>query len=216
MILAAGRGERMRPLTDSIPKPLLEVRGKPLIMHQIAALKQAGIEQLVINTGALGEQMHARLGNGNELGVEIAYSDEGDEPLETAGGIINALPLLGDGPFIVANADIYTNFDYACLPASLDSEAHLVLVPNPAHHPEGDFALENDRVHATGKEKFTYSGIGVYQTRMFENLAPGHRALAPLLIAAMENGAVTGVLHSGYWNDIGTPERLEQANAIKL
>ncbi len=212
MILAAGRGERMRPLTDSIPKPLLEVNGKPLIVHQIEALKLAGIEQLVINTASLGELIHERLGNGDAFNVQITYSDEGDSPLETAGGIINALPLLEDEPFIVTNADIFTDYDYSSLPDSIAGDAHLVLVANPSHHPQGDFALQDSRVLPEGKQKYTFSGIGVYQPQLFQQYTPGFRALAPVLIAAMNKGSVSGTHYMGYWNDIGTPERLEKAN----
>jgi N-acetyl-alpha-D-muramate 1-phosphate uridylyltransferase len=213
MILAAGCGERMRPLTDKVPKPLLEVTGKALIVYQIEALEAAGIKDIVINTGHLGEQIQYHLGTGDSFGVQIVYSDEGDNILETAGGIIKALPLLGDEPFIVTNADIYTDFDYRTLPQKLDSDAHLVLVNNPPHNPGGDFALENGHVLQEGKEKLTYSGIGLYHPRFFKNSDPGRSPLAPLLHQSSQAKNLTGQYFKGLWNDVGTPERLEELNS---
>lgn len=212
MILAAGRGERMRPLTDSVPKPLLEVAGKPLIVHQIEALALAGIETIVINTGRLGDQIQYHLGTGNSFGVSILYSEEGDEPLETAGGIFKALPMLGTSPFIVTNADIFTDFDYRSLPQQFDSDAHLVLVNNPEHNPEGDFALEGGRVLGEGLQKLTYSGIGLYQPRFFKNCHSGRFPLAPLLHQSAKDNCLTGQHFLGFWSDIGTPERLQEVN----
>ena len=173
MILAAGRGERMRPLTDSTPKPLLEVKGKPLIVHHIERLASAGIKTIVINTGHLGGQIHERLGTGEGFGVSIKYSDEGDELLETAGGIVKALPLLGNVPFIVTNADIVTDFDYSFLPRQLVSDAHLVMVDNPEHNTVGDFALEKNRLHNEGQHRLTYSGIGLFSPLFFKDCMPG-------------------------------------------
>ncbi len=212
MILAAGRGERMRPLTDAVPKPLLEVAGKPLIVHQIEALGLAGIEAIVINTGRLGDQIQYHLGTGESFGVSILYSEEGDEPLETAGGIVKALPLLGTEPFIVTNADIYTDFDYLTLPEQLDSNAHLVLVDNPPHNPDGDFALENGQLQNEGPQKLTYSGIGLYSPQFFKDCALGKLPLAPLLRQSAQENRVSGQYFTGFWSDIGTPERLNEVN----
>lgn len=212
MILAAGRGERMRPLTDTVPKPLLEVAGKPLIVHQIEALGLAGIEMIVINTGRLGDQIQYHLGTGESFGVSILYSEEGDEPLETAGGIVKALPLLGNEPFIVTNADIYTDFDYLTLPELVDSNAHLVLVDNPPHNPEGDFALEDGQLQNEGPQRLTYSGIGLYSPRLFKNCALGKLPLAPLLRQSAQENRLSGQSFTGFWRDIGTPERLNEVN----
>ena len=211
MILAAGRGERMRPLTDHIPKPLLETGGKPLIVHQIERLRAAGIEQLVINVAWHGTLIERALGNGSALGVEIRYSREPEGALETAGGIRHALGLLGNDPFLVVNSDIHCDFPIARL-AGLDlaDRAHLVLVDNPEHHPEGDFALSEGRVMFSGSPRFTYSGIGLFRPEMFASLSPGYRALRPVLDAAIESGRVSGEHYSGVWRDIGTPERLDQ------
>lgn len=218
MILAAGRGERMRPLTDRTPKPLLEVRGKPLIEWVIAALARAGVTELVINHAHLGNQLVEALGNGARLGVSIRYSAE-RETLETAGGIAQALHLLGDSPFIAANSDLFCDYDFSALAArSLgDDLAHLVLVANPDHHPEGDFALDQGRVAVRGApaSMLTFAGIGLYNPRLFSGITPGHKApLAPLLRKAMAAGRVSGERHSGAWNDVGTPERLAAINSM--
>lgn len=212
MILAAGRGERMRPLTDTVPKPLLEVAGKPLIVHQIEALGLAGIGTIVINTGRLGDQIQYHLGTGESFGVSILYSEEGDEPLETAGGIVKALPLLGTEPFIVTNADIYSDFDYQTLPEQLDSDAQLVLVDNPPHNPDGDFALENGQLQNEGPQRLTYSGIGLYSPRFFKDCAHGKLPLAPLLRQSAQENRLSGQYFKGFWCDIGTPERLAEVN----
>jgi N-acetyl-alpha-D-muramate 1-phosphate uridylyltransferase len=212
MILAAGRGERMRPLTDKAPKPLLEIAGKALIVYQIEALKSAGVENIVINTGHLGDQIQSRLGAGESFGVRIRYSDEADDILETAGGIIKALPLLGDSPFIVTNADIYTDFDYQTLPEQLQSDAHLVLVNNPPHHPQGDFAFEEGRILKKGKKVLTYSGIGLFHPRFFKNCDPGRSPLAPLLHKSAHANNLTAQHYEGLWSDVGTPSRLEEIN----
>lgn len=218
MILAAGLGERMRPLTDHTPKPLLAVGGKPLIEWQIERLRAAGFTDLVINHAHLGRQIENHLGDGARLGVRIAWSDEGT-PLETAGGIARALHLLGGAPFLVTNGDVYAEYDYAVLQPVLtamaadpDRVAHLVLVANPPHHPEGDFVLEAGRVvmpptHAVARH--TFSGIGCYRPELFAGITPGDKArLAPLLIAAMNAGKVTGEYFPGRWEDVGTPARL--------
>ncbi len=216
MVLAAGRGERMRPLTDTLPKPLLEVGGKSLIVHQIEALCLAGIEIIVINTGHLGDQIQHQLGTGEKFGVVIRYSKEGDEPLETAGGILKALPLLGSGPFIVTNSDIYSNFDYQSLPKQLDSDAHLVMVDNPSHNLEGDFAFEHGQLQNEGAQKLTYSGIGLYSPKFFKDCAYGKFPLAPLLRRSAKINRLSGQYFSGFWNDIGTPERLKLINACEF
>jgi len=215
MILAAGRGERMRPLTDRIPKPLLEAGGKPLIVHLVERLRAAGFADIVINHAHLGEQLEAALGDGARWDVRIRYSAEG-EALETAGGIAKALPLLGDAPFIAVNGDIYTEYDFSELRRRTlgDALAHLVLVANPPHHPRGDFALEGERVRNTGETMLTFSGIGLYRPEIVAGIAPGTKAgIAPLLRAACDAGRITGTRHTGVWHDIGTPQRLAEIDA---
>lgn len=212
MILASGRGERMRPLTDRIPKPLLEAGGKPLIQYHIEALCAAGIRQMIINHAWLGEMMEARLGDGTAYGAEITYSAEGETPLETGGGIKKALPLLGKDPFIVVNGDIWTDFDFKLLPGRPDGYAHIVLVENPSHHPNGDFTLQGDRVRAKNGECYTYSGIGVFTPELFEDSPSGAFPLAPLLLRAMDLHRVSGEIYRGLWFDVGTPERLSFIN----
>ncbi len=214
MILAAGRGERMRPLTDTIPKPLLEVNGLSLIEHQLLALKKSGINEFIINIAIMGNQIQQKLNDGTDYGVTIHYSDEGDSPLETAGGIIQALDFFQE-PFLVTNADIYTHFDYKTLPTSLSGLAHLVLVDNPPHHPQGDFVLNDGQVLSSGEPKLTFSGISIYHPAFFESLAKGERPLAPLLFAAADKNVVSGQHFKGYWNDVGTPARLQKVNADK-
>jgi MurNAc alpha-1-phosphate uridylyltransferase len=210
MILAAGRGERMRPLTDQTPKPLLEVGGKALIEYHLSALQQAGVREVIINHAWLGEQIEARLGTGERYGLEIQYSPEVPVALETAGGIIQALPRLGNEPFIVVNGDIWCDYPLQQLPEQLDDLAHLVMVDNPLHNPQGDFCLANGRLQAEGQSKLTYSGIGVYHPRLFAGLETGIRPLAPLLKNAMAKGLVSGEHYRGCWLDIGTPERLHE------
>jgi len=210
MILAAGRGERMRPLTDHTPKPLLRAGGKPLIAHQVERLRAAGIVHLVINVAWRGRLIENELGDGAALGVNIRYSREPEGALETAGGIHHALGLLGADPFVVVNSDVHCDFPIARL-AELNpaGHAHLVLVDNPPHHPEGDFALAGDgRVTDTGHPRFTYSGIGVFRPEMFAGLEPGFRPLRPVLNSAIAADRVSGEHHAGIWMDIGTPERL--------
>ncbi len=210
MILAAGRGERMRPLTDRIPKPLLEVGGKPLVAWHLERLAAAGLRRVVINHAHLGEQIEERLGDGSEWGINIAYSPEATA-LETGGGIFNALALLGDGPFLVVNGDIWCDVDFSGLDRVRQGDlAHLVLVDNPAHHPEGDFCLHAGRVSGAGGARLTYSGIGVYRAALFADCTPGAFPLAPLLRAAMADGRVSGMHHRGQWLDVGTPQRLAE------
>jgi len=215
MVLAAGRGERMRPLTLSRPKPLLEAGGAALIVHHLHALAAAGYRDVVVNVSWLGDQVRAGLGDGGRYGVRLAYSDEGPEPLETGGGIFRALPLLGEDPFLVVNGDVWTDFDRAALRGRLGAgdDAHLVLVPNPPHNPGGDFVLDGGRVVAAGDERLTFSGIGVYRSRLFAGCSDGAFKLAPLLRSAIAAGRVSGELHSGAWLDIGTPERLAELDA---
>lgn len=208
MILAAGRGERMRPLTDRVPKPLLPVAGKPLIEYHIAALARAGVESLVVNHAHLGEQIVAALGDGSRFGIPIVYSAEPPGALETGGGIARALPLLGSGPFLVVNGDIWTEYDFAGLMQSPPGLAHLVLVPNPPQHPTGDFVLDGERVAAGPGDSLTFSGIGLYRPELFAGSPAGAFPLAPLLRAAMVRGEVSGECYQGAWYDIGTPERL--------
>jgi len=215
MILAAGRGERMRPLTDNTPKPLLMVGGKPLIQWHIEALQIAGFTELVINHAWLGEQIESWLGDGAQWGVHITYSPEGERALETGGGIFHALPLLQeDEPFLVINADVLTDIDFRQLPARIEGLAHLLLVPNPAHHPQGDFVLKDKKVSSTGEFCLTFSGIGIYHPRLFTDCQGGVFPLAPLLRQAMQQGLVSGQLHQGMWLDVGTKERLQHAQNL--
>ena len=210
LILAAGRGERLRPYTAHTPKPLLTVGGRPLIEHIIAGLTRAGFSEFVINLAHLGEQIQSRLGDGSRLGANIAYSLEGNEALETGGGIHRALPLLGTAPFMVVNGDVATDFPYGSLKNCPQGLAHLVLVDNPAHHPQGDFALQGGKLDSLGEPKYTFSGIGVYRPELFASRQPGKFPLAPLLREAMAKGLVSGQLHLGFWMDIGTVERLRE------
>ena len=212
MILAAGRGERMRPLTDKCPKPMLLAAGKPIIVWTIEALVRAGFRELVINVSHFGEVLARGLGAGRRWDASIRYSRE-SEPLETAGGIATALPLLGCDPFIVVNGDIYCDFDFARLRRVLETPeaplAHLVLVGNPPHHPGGDFALNGRSVLNSGEPMYTFSGIGAYRPEFFDTVAPNTRAqLATLLRPRIDAGRVTGETHDGGWSDIGTPDRL--------
>lgn len=211
MILAAGRGERMRPLTDHTPKPLLPVAGRPLIAHHLEALRAAGIGEIVINTGHLGDQLPAALGDGREWGVRIAWSPEPPEALETGGGIFQALPLLGSEPFLVVNGDVWTDYPFARLPVVPAGLAHLVLVSNPPHHLDGDFALAADgTVGERGGPRLTFSGISVLRPELFAGCASGRFPLGPLLRRAMAVGQVSGERYAGGWRDIGTPQRLAE------
>jgi len=211
MILAAGRGERMRPLTLTRPKPLLEVGGRPLIVHHLRALAEAGFREVVINLSWLGTMIRETLGDGRQHGVNIHYSEEGPEPLETGGGIFHALPLLGPAPFVVVNGDIWTDYPYASLrERGLAADlARLVLVPNPPHNPAGDFLLHGGRILQGGDgDALTFSGIGLYDPDLFDGCRAGAFKLAPLLRSASAAGRLSGEPYQGRWLDIGTPERL--------
>lgn len=209
MILAAGRGERMRPLTDETPKPLLAVGGRPLIDYHLETLARAGIEEVVINLAWLGERIRAHVGDGTAFGLSVRYSDEGEQALETAGGIVNALPLLGERPFLVVNGDIFTDFDFATLSLPPGRLAHLVLADNPPWHRRGDFALAADgSVGETATTGLTYTGIGLFAPGLFADCTASVMPLAPLLRSASAAGRVSGEHHRGAWHDVGTPERL--------
>ena len=217
MILAAGKGERMRPLTLHTPKPLLLVGGKPLIQWHIEALARAGLRNLVINHAWLGEQLEAALGDGSELGVTIQWSAEG-QPLETAGGIKRALPLLGEEAFVLVNGDVWTDVDFSRLALPSGMLAHLLLVDNPPFKVGGDFLLQDGKITNPSDQELvsalTYSGIAVLSPELFAGLADGPQALAPLLRAAAERGLVSGEHFTGCWVDVGTPERLQQADQL--
>ncbi len=220
MILAAGRGERMRPFSNALPKALLPAGDKPLIEWILENLAAAGFNEIVINHAHLGSLIKSALADGARFGVHLAYSPE-KEALETAGGIANALPLLGDEPFLVVNADIFCELDFKLLLPKLPSMAesgylaHLVLVDNPEHHPQGDFGLTQGKVTLAGQQKLTYSGIGLYRPAFFVNVARGTKAkLAPLLHAQIEAGKVSGERYRGLWMDVGTPERLHELDAL--
>ncbi len=208
MILAAGRGERLRPLTDGTPKPLVPVGGRPLIVHLIEGLARGGFTELVINHAHLGEQLVRQLGAGEALGVSIRYSPEVPAALGTGGGVYRALALLGSGPFAVVNGDIWTDYPFGRLPRALSGFAHLVLVDNPAHHPTGDFVLRGGSVRNEGEPRLTFSGVGVYRPEIFAACRPGEFPLAPLVRTAAARGQVTGEHYHGEWLDVGTPERL--------
>ena len=227
LILAAGLGERMRPLTNTTPKPLLLVGGKPLIAWHLEKLAALGVREVVINTSWLASQFPVALGDGARWGLRLHYAYEGGVPLETGGGMWNALPLLGSAPFIAVNGDIWCDADFSALPSEPAGPAHLLLVDNPPQHPRGDFALHEGRsVVSDGESKLTFAGIGVYRPSLFDDWreiigdAPGadetppRFKLAPLLRAAMARGAVGGEHHRGAWTDVGTPERLAQLDAV--
>jgi MurNAc alpha-1-phosphate uridylyltransferase len=226
LILAAGRGERMRPLTDTMPKPLLRLADKPLIVYHLERLAAAGVRYVVINTAHLGEQFPEALGDGARWGLRLRYSYEGDVPLETGGGMLHALPLLGsDEPFIAVSADLYTDFDFARLPREPAGHAHLLMVDNPPYHAQGDFALRDGLLHEDGTPRLTFGNIGVYRPTLFacwrEVLgdAPGAAErpprfkLAPLLLAAMHGGAISGEHYTGCWHNLGTPQELAALDA---
>lgn len=226
LIFAAGLGERMRPLTDHTPKPLLQVGGKPLIAWHLEKLAGMGVREVVINTSWLAEQFPQTLGDDERWGLRLSYSYEGPTPLETGGGMHHALPLLGDAPFLAINGDIWTDYDFSRLPREPKGEAHLVMIDNPAHNPNGDFALDSDGIlHSTGDACLTFSGIGVYRSSLLadwrrivgnsagvEELPPRFK-LAPLLRAAMSAGKISGEYHGGRWTDVGTPQRLAQLDS---
>ena len=210
MILAAGRGERMGALTDGVPKPLLEVGGRPLIEHQILRLVAAGYRDIVVNLAWLGEQIAARLGDGSGLGVRIRYSREPEGALDTGGGIRQALSLLGDERFVVVNSDVWSDYSFEKLRGAGTGDAHIVLVDNPAHHPDGDFALSPDgKIVEAGHGRLTFSGIGWYRPRLFAARSSLRFPLVAVLRDAIEAGTLSGELHRGEWIDVGTPDRLE-------
>jgi len=214
MVLAAGRGERLRPITDTTPKPMVPVGGRPLIEWHLEALARGGFRDIVINLSWLGECIRAALGDGARYGVDIRYSEEGPTALEVGGGIFKALPLLGPGPFLVVNGDTWTDIDFAALAARAESgmaaavTARIVFVANPPQHPRGDFALEGERVVEREHDCLTYSGVGVYRPEFFAGCTAGKFPLAPLLRRAIATGQLRGELHRGEWWDAGTPERL--------
>lgn len=223
LIFAAGLGERMRPLTDRTPKPLLQAGGKPLIVWHLEKLAAIGVRDVVINTSWLAEQFPLSLGDGDRWGLRLSYSYEGPTPLETGGGMHRALELLGQTPFLAINGDIWSDFDFARLPQEPEGDAHLVMVDNPIQHPQGDFVLRPDgRLQPDGDLRLTFSGIGVYRPRLLQGWrnvigeAPGAETrpprfkLAPLLRAAMADGRISGQFHAGRWTDVGTPQRLAQ------
>jgi len=223
LIFAAGLGERMRPLTDHTPKPLLPVNGKPLIVWHLEKLAAADVHYVVINTSHLAEQFPATLGDGSRWGLRIHYSYEGPTPLETGGGMLNALPLLGSEPFIAVNGDIWADVDFSALPTEPVGLAHLLLVDNPPQHPDGDFFLDaQGLVNDAGDSRLTFSGIGVYRPALFADWhevigdaegstrEPPRFGLTPLLRAAMKQGQISGIHYRGSWTDVGTPQRLAQ------
>lgn len=208
MILAAGRGERMRPLTDSLPKPLAPVRGKPLIVHHLEKLARLGVQSVVINLAWLGSHLRESLGDGARWGLSIHYSDEGPQALEVGGGVFRALPWLGSEPFLVVSSDVYTAFDFAELAIAPQALAQLLLVPNPEHHRSGDFALIDGRVAPAGERSFTYGGIGLFRAQLFEGCRPGRFPLLPLLEQAMAAQRLHGQLYTGPWTNVGTAAQL--------
>ena len=213
MILAAGRGERMGALTAAQPKPLLTIGDRALIEHHVVRLAASGIGELVINLSYRGAEIRRRLGDGSRFGVSISYSDEGEPPLETAGGIVHALPLLGQEPFLLVNSDIYTDFDFRIL-VDGPHVPTLVLVRNPPHNPRGDFGLDSGGFVSAAAPLSTYAGVAIFDPKMFAELTPGRRPLKPLLDAAIARRALRGLAYSGSWLDVGTPERLEEARAL--
>ena len=216
IVLAAGRGERLRPITDTIPKPLVTVAGKPLIVYHLEALARVGIRDVVVNLSWLPDKLRAALRDGSDYGVRITYSDEGPVALETGGGIFNAIQHLGPGPFLVVNGDTFTDIDFGALKSGADADtragalARLVLVPNPTQHPRGDFGLEGDRVVERETDRFTYSGIGMFRPEFFSSATPGKFPLLPLFKRAIAAGRLFGELHRGEWNDVGTAQRLAE------
>ena len=226
LIFAAGLGERMRPLTDRTPKPLLMARGKPLIVWHLEKLAAIGVHYVVINTSHLADQFPDALGDGSRWGLRIRYAYEGAVPLETGGGMLNALEFLGSEPFIAVNGDVWTDADFDALPTEPVGVAHLLMVDNPSHHPHGDFALDaSGKLHNEGESRLTYSGIGVYRRALLDewqavipdspdaHAKPPRFKIAPLLRAAIDRGEISGSHHHGIWTDVGTPERLATLNA---
>jgi len=213
MILAAGRGERMRPLTEKLPKPLLEVGGHRLIEYHLAALVDLGVRDVVVNLSWHGDRIREALGDGRTRGVSIRYSEEGPEPLGTGGGLFAALPLLGDAPFLVVNGDVWTDFPLRNLKVPEGSLAHLVLVDNPEHHPDGDYGLESGGRANAGTSKLTFSGVSMLDPRLFDGCTPGAFPLRPVLDGALGQGRLTGQRYGGAWRDVGTPARLAALDA---
>ena len=211
MILAAGRGERLRPLTDVTPKALCKVHGIPLIEYHVANLAQAGFERIVINHAWLGGQIRQHLGNGIRWGIEICYAPEPPGGLETGGGIVNALPLLSDAPFLTVNADIFTNYNFASLSLPTHSLAHLIVVNKPAYALQGDFGLSSAGLVINHDRQYTFAGIACYRPNLFESLKPGRFSVTPLLRQLAMEGRLTGEIHTGSWMDIGSAERLQLA-----
>lgn len=210
MILAAGRGERMRPLTDETPKPMLRVNGVPLIEYHVRALVAGGIREIVINLAWMGAQIREFLGDGSKYGIKITYSNEGAEALETGGGLVRALPLLGDAPFWLVNGDVFCEYGYRLRTLARGIMGHLVMVPNPAHNPGGDFSLANGTVTRPTTNALTYSGVAIFHPDLFVGTADGKFPLAPLLDAAIDRGILSGEFFAGRWLDVGTPERLAE------
>ncbi len=210
MILAAGRGERMRPFTDLTPKPLLSIGGRRLIEYHLLALARQGFDQVIINHAYRGQQIEDTLGDGRRYGISILYSPEGEEGLETGGGVYQALGLLGTAPFVVINGDVWTDFPFNTLPDQPEGLAHLVMVDTPAFKSEGDFVLDHGRVRNGAGTRLTFSGIAVYRPAFFADCRPGRFPLAPLLRQTMEIGQVTGEHYAGQWIDVGTPDRLQE------
>lgn len=215
LIFAAGFGERMLPLTQHTPKPLLQVHGKSLIVYHLEALARAGFHEVVINVSHLAEQIKTALGDGSAWGLVLHYSDEGQPPLETGGGMQKALAFLGEAPFLALNGDIFVDLDFSALKTHAlgGALAHLLMVSNPAHHPEGDFVLSQGKLRTCGPNKLTFSGIGIYHPQLLAGLAPGRYKLGPILREAMAFGQISGEHFTGAWEDVGTPERLAALNA---
>ena len=213
MILAAGRGERLRPITESMPKALVEVRGKSLLEYHLLALKAAGVETVVINLGWFGNKIIEKVSSGAEYGLNVIYSPEGDDILETGGGIHRALPMLGPDPFLVVNADIYTDMPLPTEDLHPDNAGHLVLVPRPEHRPTGDFDLLDGRVRNGSNPELTFSGVAIYRPEFFADCTPGRFSIVPMLRAAADGGTLSGSVYSGMWQDVGTPDRLAALNA---
>ena len=213
MILAAGRGERLRPVTDSVPKSLVEVNGQALLERHLRSLADGGVETVVINLGWLGEQITARIGSGEEFGLNVVYSEEGDNILETGGGIHRALPMLGADPFLVVNADIYTDMPLPHGELGDDDMAHLVCVPPLEDKDNGDFAIVDGRIRNDGEPMFTFSGVSIYRPEFFADCTPGRFSVVPMLRSAAEADRISGSVYPGLWRDVGTPERLAALNA---
>ena len=213
MVMAAGRGERMRPITDKLPKPLVPVAGKPLIVYHLERLAAAGVRDVVVNLSWLGDQIRAALGDGREYRLSISYSQEPAQPLETGGGIFKALPLLGPGPFLVVNGDTWSDIDYSHLALEDGADGRIVLVPNPTHNLRGDFGIDGDFVVDRETDRFTYSGVGVYRPEFFDGCSSGRFPMLPLLKRAIAARVLRGEVHRGEWCDVGTPERLATLDA---